>query len=103
MESGHANLSTVERLRERAQRSALSRPRLAARHVSIVLSIEPDLKRRAHLGERGATGYGHQVLPSNVTAASLDAALVVAFAGATEPRLEGVVRGERGEARAARR
>jgi hypothetical protein len=44
--------------------------------------------------------YRHQVLPSDVTPAALDAALIVTFSGAAEPSLEGIVRGEGGEPRA---
>jgi hypothetical protein len=62
-----------------------------------VLGVEPELKSHAHLGERRAAWDRHQVLPSNVTTAALDATLVGAFSGSAEPSLKGIVRGEGGE------
>ena len=65
-----ANMPPIERLRERTERGTLSSPWLDSRYISVVLGVEPELKSRAHLRERRASRYRHQVLPSNVTTAS---------------------------------
>jgi hypothetical protein len=90
---------TVERQRESPQRCPLACPRVGSRRVPVVLRIDAPLKRRARLRERSPLRQRHQVLPSNVSAAALDPALVVPYAGTAESRLERVVRRERCEAR----